>query len=345
MSTGEMENVREYMDIQVKKSQWIPRLHHYPIMQKNVLEARRKYLNKQRKQMAKLKFDVEKRVVSTERKNGSPGDGSELEALKKGMFERRTERKARDYFFDYNTVESTLLACAILICLTGIMFESERLQRKDEATITQKNFLTYTILIIIFGSLFYYFTVCFAEICALNGSNWLLRFLMQVNNKDQITQEDMDQGLEVATNPFHLRKHNQTEDSHKLLEAKLAKERRKNKALEDRMVEEEKKSGGGKLATGMRNLVSVGSWNADTEKRKTKKVTLEGALAKLNGSPNPSLGTRPKEALPNRQLPNRQLPDIFARKGKMGRKTMSGVPSKIKRGRVHQRALGVQQTG
>ena len=32
------------------------------------------------------------------------------------------------YFFDYNTVETVLLGCAVLVCLSGVMFENERFQ-------------------------------------------------------------------------------------------------------------------------------------------------------------------------------------------------------------------------
>ena len=31
------------------------------------------------------------------------------------------------YFFNYNTMESVLLACAILVCICGVMFVSEEL--------------------------------------------------------------------------------------------------------------------------------------------------------------------------------------------------------------------------
>ena len=30
------------------------------------------------------------------------------------------------YFFDYNTVETVLLGCAVIVCLSGVMFENER---------------------------------------------------------------------------------------------------------------------------------------------------------------------------------------------------------------------------
>ena len=31
-----------------------------------------------------------------------------------------------DYFWDYNTIEATLLACAVFVCLSGVMFESSQ---------------------------------------------------------------------------------------------------------------------------------------------------------------------------------------------------------------------------
>jgi hypothetical protein len=42
------------------------------------------------------------------------------------------KHKKREYFWDFNTVEQVLLSCAILVCLSGVMFESDRF-RNDEA--------------------------------------------------------------------------------------------------------------------------------------------------------------------------------------------------------------------
>ena len=38
---------------------------------------------------------------------------------------------AKSFIFDYNTVESVLLACAVLVNLAGIMFESKLLSQSQ----------------------------------------------------------------------------------------------------------------------------------------------------------------------------------------------------------------------
>merc|ERR1712078_896450 len=43
------------------------------------------------------------------------------------------EDKIVRFFFDYNTVELFLLFCAVLVCLAGIMFESDRFQAVDDS--------------------------------------------------------------------------------------------------------------------------------------------------------------------------------------------------------------------
>ena len=67
-----------------------------------------------------------------------------------------------NYLFNYNTVESVLLACAVLICNFGIIFESEYMQGKKARY--QREFLATVTLCVVFGSLFYYFVVCWSEI-------------------------------------------------------------------------------------------------------------------------------------------------------------------------------------
>lgn len=57
------------------------------------------------------------------------------------------------YFFNYNTVEMTLLFCCVLIALGGIMFESDRFQ--DASFQSQKDFITAILIIVIIGSVIY----------------------------------------------------------------------------------------------------------------------------------------------------------------------------------------------
>lgn len=64
-----------------------------------------------------------------------------------------------EYFFDYNTVELTLLFCAVLVCLSGVMFESDRFQAVDAGGSLryawQRDMVTYMVILIVLVSFIY----------------------------------------------------------------------------------------------------------------------------------------------------------------------------------------------
>merc|ERR1711865_1277341 len=74
----------------------------------------------------------------------------------------------REYFFDYNTVEQVLLSCAVLVCLAGVMFESNRFQAVDASGYArygwQRDTLTFVIVSIVIGSLIYLAVVFASEV-------------------------------------------------------------------------------------------------------------------------------------------------------------------------------------
>ena len=70
----------------------------------------------------------------------------------------------REYFFDYNTVEQVLLSCAVLVCLAGVMFESDRFQAEDASGALrygwQRDVVTVLIIrfvVFLFVSIYYFF--------------------------------------------------------------------------------------------------------------------------------------------------------------------------------------------
>jgi len=67
------------------------------------------------------------------------------------------------YFLSYNGLESTLLFCAVLLCLSGLMFESDRFS-SDGVNTAERDTLTYLALLIIFCSIVYWLSVVFIEI-------------------------------------------------------------------------------------------------------------------------------------------------------------------------------------
>ena len=95
---------------------------------------------------------------------------AQYKAAKLSKKERKKDakRKAREFFFDYNTVEQVLLACAILVCLAGVMFESDRFQAKDASGKLRygwmRDFVTYWIITVVIASLFYLVLVTMSEV-------------------------------------------------------------------------------------------------------------------------------------------------------------------------------------
>lgn len=77
---------------------------------------------------------------------------------------KREEENASvaSFFWNYNTVEAVLLGCAVLVTLSGVMFESNRFQ--SEYYQAQRDAITYFVLFIIFASIVYFFIVLGSEI-------------------------------------------------------------------------------------------------------------------------------------------------------------------------------------
>jgi len=82
---------------------------------------------------------------------------------------KRSDDRVVKYFFDHNTVERFLLFCAILICLAGVMFESDRFKDGNKKTgelryAWQRDFVTVIVCFIVLLSLIYIWTVVCNEI-------------------------------------------------------------------------------------------------------------------------------------------------------------------------------------
>ena len=122
---------------------------------------------------------------------------------------RHQAEMAREFYFDFNTVESLLLASAILVCLFGIMFESP-VNSSSAAWDSALGILT--VLVISF-SLFYYFVVFLSEVCTVLGieNAKFLKALMKLcasrgkiqNNKNINELGDGDDDDDNVVNPVH----------------------------------------------------------------------------------------------------------------------------------------------
>ena len=76
----------------------------------------------------------------------------------------------KNFFFDYNTVESVLLACGVLVCLSGLMFESGYLDTGSASARESKVFVTVAVLTTIFASIVYFLVVFGFEVAVEFGS-------------------------------------------------------------------------------------------------------------------------------------------------------------------------------
>merc|ERR1711871_1425879 len=78
-----------------------------------------------------------------------------------------------NYYWNYNTVERVLLSCLIVVCVCGVMFESDRFKDANARPPAdgfgawvrfQQDIVTYMCIIVVFGSMFFYFCVAWSEI-------------------------------------------------------------------------------------------------------------------------------------------------------------------------------------
>jgi hypothetical protein len=69
----------------------------------------------------------------------------------------------KDYFWDFNTVEMILLASSVLVCLAGIMFESDRFHTRADL-VYQRDIITVAVFAVIILSCVYYSLVFITEV-------------------------------------------------------------------------------------------------------------------------------------------------------------------------------------
>ena len=113
-----------------------------------------------------------KRFLSNENKKNS-GKKLSKKRSKRDMSNRKKKQvvKQREYFFDYNTVEQVLLACAIFVSLAGVMFESDRFDDDKNGSLVKENryawqrdMITYITGTVVIFSFVYYFFVFTSEV-------------------------------------------------------------------------------------------------------------------------------------------------------------------------------------
>lgn len=185
---------------------------------------------------------------------------------------RVTVEQVKNFFWDFNTVELYLLGCAIFVCISGIMFESESYSSNSGM---KHSFLllTFLVMMVIISSLIYFAVVFMSEVLTTFGYNttgWFERFMSQTYKKKeevQVAQMEL-RNLETSDNPMNTKGENEEEKLRKEMEmAKLADE---NEKLMKQVSELKKKEQ-------LQRMSSFGSTNPmiQTQKKLKKKSTFE----------------------------------------------------------------------
>ena len=151
--------------------------------------------------------------------------------------------QVRDYFWDYNTVEMVLLACSILVCLAGVMFESDRFNQGRKDLDFQRLMITFGVMFVIGFSMFYYSIVFLAEVTG-KTPEWIKKLMtrsklgnLKANTSgagEEGDDDDDDFGIELASNPLASSDQQATEalERAKALEADLERLREGHKRSE-----------------------------------------------------------------------------------------------------------------
>jgi hypothetical protein len=125
-------------------------------------------------------------------------------------------RGALEFLWNYNTVEATLLCCAVLILLFGLMFQDR--ESVQEGSREETGLFIITLIVMLF-SIIYFATVAFSEIyIGLGHSCSCVKRCMQHNDRfgrkntsRTSEQDDMDRNLQDnITNPMANKRDKQT---------------------------------------------------------------------------------------------------------------------------------------
>jgi len=172
----------------------------------------------------------------------------------------RSEHRRREYFFDYNTVEQILLACAIFVCVAGVMFESDRFTESGPQASSAARYrwmresITYFTIIVVLFSFVYYATVFASEV-----AGYTPKFLKKLfaNKKSalesatELLQERKDTEVVMSmVNPAHAAYKGVSVDEHN----RLLEEQRKQQDLIEKLAKQNSQARNGKGAFFARKL-------------------------------------------------------------------------------------------
>jgi hypothetical protein len=101
---------------------------------------------------------LDQSLKSVTRRIATRGKKQNMDAIKKGV----ERAPAAQFVTNFNTIETTLLTCAILVAMAAVLFESRRLKNGSSPAVRET--LVWITLFIIFGSILYFVVVAFIEI-------------------------------------------------------------------------------------------------------------------------------------------------------------------------------------
>ena len=114
-----------------------------------------------------------KRFLSNENKKNS-GKKLGKKRSKRDMSNRKKKQvvKQREYFFDYNTVEQVLLACAIFVSLAGVMLKATASMRTERLSCKREQICLAKRHDNVCYRNRYYLQFCLLLLCVYFGSVW-----------------------------------------------------------------------------------------------------------------------------------------------------------------------------
>ena len=195
-----------------------------------------------------------------------------------------------DYFWDYNTIEATLLACAVFVCLSGVMFESSQFVDRPDLVWMQDTIGTVVAIVLIYSAI-YYLAVFVSEVSG-HTPMWVKKCCAN-KKKGTFAEDDISDGAELGEIEFaEIRHELQTgvNDERTKMElaataAELAKMANSNKQLVD-MMRQQKKAGGAAGGGGM-------FMNPLAKKKRGKKIGKSSRSKKKEYAPR-SVGKKTK---------------------------------------------------
>jgi len=184
MSTGERPYVLKRLDELAEKGLDDPDFRQYTDLQRHVQECN------------KVHREMTRRAKGHSRTPGSLAhlfDGNTAKNMTRRMMR---QRRARLFFFDFNTLEAALLGSAILVCLAGILLESGRNNSNFEE---ERSALAAFLFVLVMISIAYYLIVVLAEI--FPGITYFTRF-MQRRKEDEHEIINLEEDVVMDSNPM-----------------------------------------------------------------------------------------------------------------------------------------------